>query len=138
VVLVDGQPEQIKRAQRAARKAGVEVTIQLDIVKSARWLHYDRALADGLPIATVSSRARTATSCRTAWDAQAHAGHSPARRPCCACARCARAATSTTTGNFTSRRTTNGIAPVEHARKEPYPSDFEALRVRGGESRPHR
>lgn len=122
VVLVDGQPDQIKRVQRAARKAGVEVTIQLDIVhvleylwraayafhpesspeaekwvedrllallsgrpageiakglramivrhelnakvakpvvkcasylvKNARWLHYDRALADGLPIAT--------------------------------------------------------------------------------------
>jgi hypothetical protein len=122
VVLVDGQPDQIKRVQRAARKAGVEITIQLDIVhvleylwraayafhpesspeaekwvedrllallsgrpageiakslramivrhdlnakvakpvvkcasylvKNARWLHYDRALADGLPIAT--------------------------------------------------------------------------------------
>jgi hypothetical protein len=121
-VLVDGQPDQIKRVQRAARKAGVEITIQLDIVhvleylwraayafhpesspeaekwvedrllallsgrpageiakslrsmivrhdldakvakpvatcasylvKNARWLHYDRALADGLPIAT--------------------------------------------------------------------------------------
>jgi hypothetical protein len=122
VVLVDGQPDQIKRVQQAARKAGVEITIQLDIVhvleylwraayafhpesspeaekwvedrllallsgrpageiakslramivrhdlnpkvakpvvkcasylvKNARWLHYDRALADGLPIAT--------------------------------------------------------------------------------------
>jgi hypothetical protein len=122
VVLVDGQPDQIKRVQRAARRAGVEITIQLDIVhvleylwraayafhpesspeaekwvedrllallsgrsageiakslramivrheldakaakpvvkcasylvKNARWLHYDRALADGLPIAT--------------------------------------------------------------------------------------
>jgi len=122
VVLVDGQLDQLKRVQRAARKAGVEITIQLDIihvleylwraayafhaesspeaekwvedrlhallcgrsagelakslrgmivrhgldaktakpvvtcanylVKHARWLHYDRALADGLPIAT--------------------------------------------------------------------------------------
>lgn len=122
VVLVDGQPDQIKRVQQGARKAGVEITIQLDIVhvleylwraayafhaesspeaekwvedrlhallsgrsagelakslrgmivrhgldakaakpvvkcasylvKNARWLHYDRALADGLPIAT--------------------------------------------------------------------------------------
>jgi len=122
VVLVDGQPDQIKRVQRGARKAGVAITIQLDIVhvleylwraayafhpqsspeaekwvedrlhallsgrsagelakslrgmikrhgldakpakpvvtcasylvKNARWLHYDRALADGLPIAT--------------------------------------------------------------------------------------
>ena len=122
VVLVDGQPDQIKRVQRAARKAGVEITIQLDIVhvleylwraayafhpesspeaeqwvedrllallggrsagdiakslrgmivrhdldakaakpvvkcasyllKNTRWLHYDRAIADGLPIAT--------------------------------------------------------------------------------------
>jgi hypothetical protein len=122
IVLVDGQPDQIKRVQRGARKAGVEITIQLDIVhvleylwraayafhpqsspeaekwvedrlhallsgrsagelakslrgmivrhgldaktakpvvkcasylvKNARWLHYDRALADGLPIAT--------------------------------------------------------------------------------------
>jgi hypothetical protein len=122
VVLVDGQPDQLKRVQRGARKAGVEITIQLDIVhvleylwraayafhpqsspeaekwvedrlhallsgrsagelakslrgmikrhgldaktakpvvkcasylvKNARWLHYDRALADGLPIAT--------------------------------------------------------------------------------------
>jgi hypothetical protein len=122
VVLVDGQLDQIKRVQRAARKAGVVITIQLDIVhvleylwraayafhpegspeaekwvedrllallsgrsageiakslramivrhaldakaakpvvtcanylvKNTRWLHYDRALADGLPIAT--------------------------------------------------------------------------------------
>jgi hypothetical protein len=122
VVLVDGQQDQIKRVQLGARKAGVEITIQLDIVhvleylwraayafhaesspeaekwvedrlhallsgrsagelakslrgmivrheldantakpvvkcasylvKTARWLHYDRALADGLPIAT--------------------------------------------------------------------------------------
>jgi hypothetical protein len=122
VVLVDGQPDQIKRVQRAASTAGVDITIQLDIVhvleylwraayafhpesspeaekwvedrllallagrsagelakslrgmivrhgldakaakpvvkcasylvKNTRWLHYDRALADGLPIAT--------------------------------------------------------------------------------------
>ena len=122
IVLVDGQPDQIKRVQRSARKAGVAITIQLDLVhvteylwhaayafhaegspeaakwvedrlhallsgrsagelakslrgmsvrhgldpktaqpvekcarylvKNARWLHYDRALADGLPIAT--------------------------------------------------------------------------------------
>lgn len=122
VVLVDGQPDQLKRVQRAAQKAGVDVTIQLDIVhvleylwraayafhpesspeaetwvenrllallqgraageiakslramtvrhdlnakvakpvvkcasylvKNARWLHYDRALAEGWPIAT--------------------------------------------------------------------------------------
>lgn len=122
VVLVDGQPDQIKRVQHGARKAGVAITIQLDIVhvleylwraayafhpesspeaekwvedrlhallsgrsagelakslrsmivrrgldaktakpvvkcasylvRNARWLHYDRALADGLPIAT--------------------------------------------------------------------------------------
>lgn len=122
VVLVDGQRDQIKRVQRAARKFGAEVTIVLDIVhvleyvwraayafhaagteeaetwvrhrllalldghsagevakslrgmakrhdldeavakpvfacanyivKNSRWLHYDRALADGLPIAT--------------------------------------------------------------------------------------
>ncbi len=122
VVLVDGQRDQIKRVQRAARKFGAEVTIVLDIVhvleylwkaayafhpagteeaetwvrhrllalldgrsageiakslrgmverhgldakaaapvlkctnylvKNGRWLHYDRALADGLPIAT--------------------------------------------------------------------------------------
>lgn len=122
VVLVDGQRDQIRRVQRAARKFGVEVTIVLDIVhvleylwsaayafhapgteeaetwvrhrllallsgtsggavaksmrlmanrrdlddkdaraveraagylvKNTRWLHYDRALADGLPIAT--------------------------------------------------------------------------------------
>jgi hypothetical protein len=122
VVLVDGQRDQIKRVQRAARKVGAAVTIVLDIVhvieylwraayafhaagteeaetwvrhrllallsgrsageigkslrgmverheldakaaapvikctnylvKNGRWLHYDRALADGLPIAT--------------------------------------------------------------------------------------
>jgi hypothetical protein len=122
VVLVDGQEEQLRRVQRGARKAGVEITIQLDVVhvleylwraayafhpesspeaekwvedrflallsgrsggeiakslrgmivrqnldtaaakpvvkcanylvKNTRWLHYDRALADGLPIAT--------------------------------------------------------------------------------------
>jgi hypothetical protein len=122
VVLVDGQRDQIKRVQRAARRFGAEVTIVLDIVhvleylwraayafhaagteeaetwvrnrllallngrsagelakslrgmierhaldakaaapvikcanylvKNTRWLHYDRALADGLPIAT--------------------------------------------------------------------------------------
>jgi hypothetical protein len=122
VVLVDGQPDQLKRVQRAARKAGVDITLQLDIVhvieylwgaayafhpqsspeaekwvedrllallsgraageiarslrgmivrhgldakaakpvvkcanyliKNSRWLHYDRALAEGLPIAT--------------------------------------------------------------------------------------
>jgi hypothetical protein len=122
VVLVDGQRDQIKRVQRAARKVGVEVTIVLDVVhvleylwkaayafhpagtdeaetwvrhrllalldgrsagelgkslrgmaerhgldagaaapvikctnylaKNGRWLHYDRALAAGLPIAT--------------------------------------------------------------------------------------
>lgn len=122
IVLVDGQRDQIKRVQRAARKVGVEITIVLDIVhvleylwraayafhqdgtseaeawvehqlvkllsgrsageiaksmrlmaksrdldgtaarpvekaagylvKHTRLLHYDRALADGLPIAT--------------------------------------------------------------------------------------
>jgi hypothetical protein len=122
VVLVDGQPDQIRRVQCGARKAGVEITMQLDIVhvieylwraayafhpasspeaekwvedrlhallcgrsagelakslrsmivrhgldaktakpvvtcanylvKNKRWLHYDRALAEGLPIAT--------------------------------------------------------------------------------------
>lgn len=122
IVLVDGQPDQIKRVQHGARKAGVDITIQLDIVhvleylwraayafhpesspeaekwvedrllallsgrsageiakslrtmivrhgldakaakpvvkcasylvNNTRWLHYDRALADGLPIAT--------------------------------------------------------------------------------------
>lgn len=122
VVLVDGHQDQIRRVQRGATKAGVEITIVLDIVhvleylwraayafhpdgttdaeswvedrllallsgrsatemarslrgmierhgldakaalpvvkcasylvKNARWLHYDRALADGLPIAT--------------------------------------------------------------------------------------
>jgi hypothetical protein len=122
VVLVDGQRDQIKRVQRAARTFGADVTIVLDIVhvleylwraayafhaagteeaetwvrhrllalldgrsageiskslrgmierhsldkqaaapvlkctnylvKNGRWLHYDRALADGLPIAT--------------------------------------------------------------------------------------
>jgi hypothetical protein len=122
IVLVDGQRDQIKRVQRAARTFGAEVTIVLDIVhvleylwraayafhaagtdeaetwvrhrllalldgrsagelgkclrgmierheldakaaapvlkctnyllKNGRWLHYDRALADGLPIAT--------------------------------------------------------------------------------------
>ncbi|MBE7451106.1 MAG: ISKra4 family transposase [Kofleriaceae bacterium] len=122
VVLVDGQLDQLKRVQRAARKFGAEVTIVLDIVhvleylwraayafhaagteeaetwvrhrllallngrsageiakrlrgmierhgldanaaapvikcanylvKNGRWLHYDRALAGGLPIAT--------------------------------------------------------------------------------------
>lgn len=122
IVLVDGQQDQIKRVLRAARKAGVEITLQLDIVhvleylwraayafhpesspqaekwvedrllallsgrsagdiakslrgmivrhdldanaakpvvkcasylvKNARWLHYDRALAEGWPIAT--------------------------------------------------------------------------------------
>lgn len=122
VVLVDGQRDQIKRVQRAARKVGAEVIIVLDIVhvleylwraaytfhtagteeaetwvrhrllallsgrsageiakslrgmverhgldattaapvvkcanylvKNGRWLHYDRALANGLPIAT--------------------------------------------------------------------------------------
>jgi hypothetical protein len=122
VVLVDGQRDQIKRVQRAARKFGAEVTIVLDVihvleyvwraayafhaagteeaetwvrhrllalldgrsageigkslrgmverhgldtktaapvvkcinylVKNGRWLHYDRALAAGLPIAT--------------------------------------------------------------------------------------
>jgi len=122
IVLVDGQRDQIKRVQRAARRFGAEVTIVLDIVhvleylwraayafhaagteeaetwvrnrllallsgrsagelakslrgmierhaldanvaapvikcadylvKNTRWLHYDRALADGLPIAT--------------------------------------------------------------------------------------
>jgi hypothetical protein len=122
VVLVDGNPEQLKRVQRAARKVGAEVTIVLDIVhvleylwraayafhapgteeaetwvrhrllallsgrsagevakslrgmierhaldakaaapvircanylvKHTRWVHYDRALAAGLPIAT--------------------------------------------------------------------------------------
>ena len=136
VVLVDGQPDQIKRVQRAARKAGVEITIQLDIahvleylwraayvfhpesspeaekwvedrllallsgrpageiakslramivrhdlnakiakpvvkcasylVKNARWLHYDRALADGLPFDTrrrSRGRARAGAAC---------------------------------------------------------------------------
>ena len=122
IVLVDGQPDQIKRVQGSARKAGVEITIQLDLVhvleylwraayafhpessleaekwvedrllallsgrsagdiaktlrgmiarhdldakaakpvvkcasyltKNACWLHYDRALAEGWPIAT--------------------------------------------------------------------------------------
>jgi len=122
VVTLDGERDQLKRVQRAARKLGVEVTIVLDIVhvleylwraahafhpagsenaetwvrhrllallngrsggevakslrlmiashgldkkeaaavvrcanylvKNTRWLHYDRALADGLPIAT--------------------------------------------------------------------------------------
>lgn len=122
VVLLDGQPDQLKRVRRSARKAGVEITIVLDIVhvleylwraayafhpastpaaetwvenrlhallvgrtggevakslrgmmdraqldakaakpvvkcanylvKNTHWLHYDRALADGLPIAT--------------------------------------------------------------------------------------
>jgi hypothetical protein len=122
IVLVDGQQDQIKRVMRAARKSGVEITLQLDIVhvleylwraayafhpesspdaekwvedrllallsgrsagdiakslrgmivrhdldttaakpvvkcasylvKNARWLHYDRALAEGWPIAT--------------------------------------------------------------------------------------
>jgi hypothetical protein len=122
VVLVDGHRDQIRRVLRGAEKAGVEITIVLDIVhvleylwraayafhpdgtadaekwvedrllalltgrsageiakslrgmimrhgldakaarpvlkcanylvKNARWLHYDRALADGLPIAT--------------------------------------------------------------------------------------
>lgn len=122
VVLVDGQQDQIKRVLRAAKKADVEITLQLDIVhvleylwraayafhpesspeaekwvedrllalfsgrsagdiakslrgmivrhdldtkaakpvvkcasylvKNARWLHYDRALAEGWPIAT--------------------------------------------------------------------------------------
>jgi len=122
VVLVDGQPDQLRRVQEAARKYGVEVTIVLDIVhvleylwrasyafhaegtedaetwvrhrllallsgrsggtvaksirdmaarrgmdeqaaapvercarylvRHTRWLHYDRALAAGLPIAT--------------------------------------------------------------------------------------
>jgi hypothetical protein len=122
IVLVDGQQDQIKRVLRAARKVGVEITLQLDIVhvleylwraayafhpestleaenwvedrllsllsgrsagdiakslrgmivrhdldakaakpvvkcasylvKNARWLHYDRALAEGWPIAT--------------------------------------------------------------------------------------
>jgi hypothetical protein len=122
VVLVDGSRDQLKRVQRAASRAGVEITIRLDIihvieylwraayafhpagtpeaetwvedrllalltgssageiakslrgmigrhgldakaarpvvrcanylVKHTHWLHYDRALADGLPIAT--------------------------------------------------------------------------------------
>jgi hypothetical protein len=122
VVVLDGERDQLKRVQRAARKVGVDVTIALDIVhvleylwraayafhpagseeaetwvrhrllalldgrsggavakslrlmiasheldnnaaapvvrcanylvKNTRWLHYDRALADGLPIAT--------------------------------------------------------------------------------------
>lgn len=122
IVLVDGQREQLRRVQRAARKAGATVTIVLDIVhvleylwraahafhpagteeaetwvrhrllalldgrsggtvaksirlmaerrefddagkravakctgylaKQSRWMHYDAALADGLPIAT--------------------------------------------------------------------------------------
>ena len=122
IVLVDGQQDQIKRVLRAAKKAGVEITLQLDIVhvleylwraayafhpesspeaekwvedrllallsgrsagdiakslrgmivrhdldakaakpvvkcasylvKNARWLHYDRAITEGWPIAT--------------------------------------------------------------------------------------
>lgn len=126
VVLLDGQPDQLRRVRRAARTAGVQITIVLDIVhvleylwraahafhpatskdtateaetwvehrlhallhgrsggeiakslrgmlaraqldaaaakpvlkcasylvKNTQWLHYDRALADGLPIAT--------------------------------------------------------------------------------------
>lgn len=84
------------------------------LVKHTRLLHYDRALADGLPIATGgSSRARAATSCRTEWAVPAHAGRSRVPRRFCAFARCERAATSTTTGSFISRRRTS--APTSHA-----------------------
>lgn len=38
VVLVDGQRDQIKRVERAARKVGVEVTIVLDIVHALEYL----------------------------------------------------------------------------------------------------
>ena len=38
VVLVDGQPDQLTRVQRGARKAGVEITIQLDIVHVLEYL----------------------------------------------------------------------------------------------------
>ncbi len=38
IVLVDGQQDQIKRVLRAAKKAGVEITIQLDIVHVLEYL----------------------------------------------------------------------------------------------------
>ncbi len=38
IVLVDGQPDQLKRVQRGARKAGVDITIQLDIVHVLEYL----------------------------------------------------------------------------------------------------
>jgi hypothetical protein len=38
IVLLDGQPDQLKRVERAARKVGVEITIVLDIVHVLEYL----------------------------------------------------------------------------------------------------
>src|SRR5204862_5938947 len=83
------------------------------LVKHTRLLHYDRALADGLPIATGVIEGACRYLVQDRMGPPVRAGRSPARRRSRACARCGRAATSTTTGSFTSLRSTT--APTLHA-----------------------
>ena len=76
------------------------------LIKYTRLLHYDRALADGLPIATGVIEGACRYLVQDRMGRTGRAGRSPAQRRFCACARSGRAATSTTTGSFTSRRST--------------------------------
>ena len=61
--------------------------------RNARWLHYDRALAEGLPIATgvIEGACRHLVQDRMGRTG-ARAGRCWVRRQCCACARYAPAA----------------------------------------------
>ena len=47
------------------------------LVKNARWLHYDRALAEACRSRPASSRVRAGILSRTGWDAPARCGPSP-------------------------------------------------------------
>ncbi len=87
---------------------------------NATCLHYDRALAAGLPIATGVIEARADTSFRIGWVAPVRGGPSRAPRRCCDCVRCARAPTSMITGRFISPRSTsvltNHATPMARSR----------------------
>ncbi|MCC6997991.1 MAG: hypothetical protein IT370_25485 [Deltaproteobacteria bacterium] len=101
--------ELAKSLRLMVRSHGLDAKAALPVERAARYLvtntrllHYDQALADGLPIASGVVEGASATSSRTASVAPAPAGRSPAPRRSCACVRCARAATSTSTGSFIS------------------------------------
>jgi hypothetical protein len=110
VVLVDGEPKQLRGVKAEARRAGVQVIILIDIVHvleyvwaAARALFgesnakAERWVADRL-LALLTHRK---------WIAQGPAGRSPAPRRSCASARCAPPATSTPIGPFISSKTCN-------------------------------